>query len=292
MKPRGHHGTVYTVTTVAGGRSRTAAADTAGADRSSAPRARPATGAARRLTGLALAAATTAAALAGCQSGTDPRQHDTTSYSVSGHVRTLVVSTHVGDVQIAGGAAVAISITQHVAFHGAAPTISRRLAAGTLSLSSHCAPDSACSVSYDITVPRATAVRVTDDVGAVRLSALTGHVTVTVDAGRVDLSALSGPLEATTRAGSITGQQLSSAHASLLVTAGAIDLTFSAPPTAFTATTGIGAVILRVPNTVPYRVAASATVGHIGISVTQDTAAARTITISTKVGSITVSASP
>lgn len=287
MTPRGHHGTVYSVTRVAGGRSCTAAAH-----RGSGPRDRPATGAARRLAGLALAAATTVAALAGCQSGTDARQHHTTSYSVAGQVRMLVVSTHVGDVRITGGAAVAISVTEHVAFHGAAPTISRRLAAGTLSLSSHCAPDSACSVSYDITVPRATAVRVTDAVGTVRLSELAGPVTATVDAGGIDLSALSGPLKATTHAGSITGQQLSSAHASLLVTAGAIDLTFSAPPVVFTATTGIGAVILRVPNTVPYRVAATATVGHIGVSVTEDTAAVRTITISTKVGSITISPSP
>ena len=287
MRARGHHGPVCNVTTVASDRGRAAAAGTG-----SGARERPAAGAALRLTGLALLAATAATVLTGCQNSADPTQRGTTSYSVAGHVRMLVVSTHVGDVRVTGGATVAISVTQHVAFHGAAPTVSRRFADGTLSLSSHCAPDSACSVSYDITVPRATAVRVTDDVGTVRLSGLAGPVTVTVEAGGIDLSSLSGPLNATTRAGTITGRDLSSPRASLLVSAGAIDLEFSAPPSAFAATTGIGAVILHVPNTVPYRVTATATVGHIGIGVTQDTAAARTITISTKVGAITISGSP
>jgi DUF4097 and DUF4098 domain-containing protein YvlB len=249
----------------------------------------------RRIFVSLLAAAATAAALAGCH-GSDPtaqqEQHDTSSYSVPGHVRALVVSAHVADVRVTGGKTVAIAVTQHVAFHGAKPTISRRFAGGTLTLSSHCAANTACSISYDITVPRSTTVRVADDVGTVRLSALVGQVTATVDAGQIDLSSLSGPVDATIRAGSIMGQHVSSARASLRVSTGEVDVAFSAAPAAVSATTDVGAIILRVPSSVSYHVVTSAVVGHIGVSITQNTAAPRTITASTTIGAITIEPTP
>lgn len=243
----------------------------------------------RRTVGAFLAAAATVSALAGCHSSsTATTQTDSRSYSVRGHVRTLVVTAHVGDVRVTAGNGVEISVTQHDVFRGPAPTIRHRLAAGTLSLTSHCAVHEVCSVSYAITVPRATTVRISDDLGTVRLSALTGQVIVTVNAGQIDLSSLSGPVEATTRAGSIIGQHLSSAHATLRVSTGEIDVAFSATPAAVSAITDIGAVILRVPSNVSYDVVTSATVGHIAVRVTQDTAAPRTITATTKIGSITI----
>jgi DUF4097 and DUF4098 domain-containing protein YvlB len=235
-----------------------------------------------------LAAAATVTALAGCHGSHSTAQSDTSSYSVQGPVRTLVVTGHVADVRITGGRTVAIAVTQHVAFHGAKPTIRRRFAAGTLTLSSHCAANTACSIGYDIIVPRATSVRVSDDVGTVRLSELTGRVTTTLDAGQIDLSSLSGAVDLTTRAGSIIGQHVSSAHASLQVSTGEIDVSFSAAPAAVSATTDVGAIILRVPDNVSYHVTTSATVGHIGVSVTQNTAASRTIMASTRIGAITI----
>jgi DUF4097 and DUF4098 domain-containing protein YvlB len=248
----------------------------------------------RWVSGLTVTAAVTASALAGCHSNssTATAQKDAARYSVAGHVRTLVITGHIGDVRVTGGAAVRVSVTQHVVFHGAAPTIRHRFAAGTLSLTSRCAADEDCSVSYDVIVPRATAVRVTDGVGTVRLSALAGQVTVTVDAGQIDLSSLSGQLLATTRAGSIIGQNISSAGASLRVSTGEIDVSFAAPPTSISATNDVGAVILRVPDSVAYHVTTSATVGHIDVTVTQSTSASRTITASTKIGSITIEPAP
>lgn len=219
-------------------------------------------------------------------------EHVTSSYSVRGHVRTLVVTAHAGDVQVTGGTTGAVSVTQHVAFYRHAPTVTHRLAAGVLSLTSHCAANEFCSVSYDIVVPRATAVQVTDDVGTVELSALVGHVTATVNAGKIDLSALSGPVQATTHAGSIIGVRMSSAHVGLRVSTGEIDVSFSAPPAAISAITDIAAVLLRVPNDVPYHVTTSAAVGHINVAVTQSTAASRTITTRTNIGSITIEPSP
>jgi hypothetical protein len=255
--------------------------------RSSADRSR------RRTFGTLLAAAVTASALAGCHSsGAPTSQTDSRNYSVHGHVRTLVVTAHVGDVRVTAGNGVEISVTQHDVFRGPAPTIRHRLTAGTLSLTSHCAVHEVCSVSYDITVPRATATRISDDLGTVRLSTLAGQVNVTVNAGQIDLSSLSGPVEATTRAGSIIGQHLASAHTSLRVSTGEIDVSFSAAPASVSAITDLGAVILRVPANVSYDVATSATVGHIAVKVTQNTAAPRIITATTKIGSITIEPSP
>jgi hypothetical protein len=252
--------------------------------------ASPAGGAPRRIFGSLLVAATALSALAGSHgaAGADLK-HDTVRYSVRGPVRTLMVTAHVGGVQVVGGATGRVSVIVRMAFDGAVPMTRHRLAAGTLSLTSHCARGEICSVSYDISVPEATAVKVTDDVGAVRLSALTGQLSVTVAAGQITLSSISGPVDATAHAGSITGQRMSSPHASLRASAGEIDVTFAAPPSAITAITDIGAIILRVPNDVPYDVAADATgVGHVAVTVTQSTTAARTIKASTDVGSITI----
>jgi DUF4097 and DUF4098 domain-containing protein YvlB len=177
-------------------------------------------------------------------------------------------------------------------FEDRPPTITHGLAAGTLSLTSHCAADEFCSVSYDIAVPRATAVQITDDLGSVHLSSLVGQVSVTVNVGEIDLASLSGMVAALTQAGSIVGQQISSQRADLRVSTGEIDVSFSVPPAAISATTNVGAVILRVPNTVAYDVATSAGVGHIGVSVTQNTAAPRTITTHTDIGSITIEPLP
>jgi hypothetical protein len=247
----------------------------------------------RRVFGSLLGVVVAVSALAGHHgSTTTTRQRYTSSYSVQGHVRTLVVTAHLGDVVVTGGPSAAVSVTQHVDFQGHAPTISHQLLAGTLSLTSHCPPGEFCSVGYDITVPRATAVRITDEVGTVRLGSLAGQVTVTVDAGQIDLRSLSGPVEAVTRAGSIVGQNISSPRADLRVSTGGIDVFFSSPPTAISAITDLGAVILHVPNTVAYDVATNAGVGHIGVSVTQNTAAPRTITTRTDVGSITIEPTP
>jgi hypothetical protein len=246
----------------------------------------------RRVFGSLLAVVVALSALAGHHgSPTTTRQRQTSSYTVGG-VRTLVVTAHLGDVVVTGDSTDAVSVTQHVTFQGHAPMITHQLLAGTLSLTSHCPPSEFCSVGYDITVPRATAVRITDEVGTVRLGSLAGQVTVTVDAGQIDLNSLSGRVEALTRAGSIIGQNMSSARAHLRVSTGEIDVFFSTPPAAISAITDLGAVILHVPNTVAYDVATSAGVGHIGVSVTQDTAAPRTITTRTDVGSITIEPTP
>jgi hypothetical protein len=215
-------------------------------------------------------------------------QHRTNSYTIGSRVTTLVVMNQAGDVHITGGSSDTTGVTEHISFHGTAPVTTHRTAEGTLTLDSNCPAAETCTVRYSITVPRATAVRVTDSAGDVSFGSLGGPVTVHVNAGKISLSSLAGPVDATINAGSISGQQLSSANASLHVSAGEIDVTFSAPAAAITATTDVGAITVRVPGTVEYNVTADATVGNVHVAVSRSSAAAHRITASTKTGSIRI----
>ena len=226
--------------------------------------------------------------LASCAVSIGSLQHRANSYTVAGHVTTLVVTNQAGDVAVTGGSSDTISVTERISFRGTAPATSHRSAAGTLSLSSNCPAAETCTVDYTVTAPRATTVRIADGAGTVTLGSLGGPVTARVKAGNIRLSSLAGSVAASSNAGSISGQHLSSATASLHVSAGRIDVAFSAPAAAITATTDVGAITVRVPGTVQYHVITSATVGGVHVSVSRSTAASRTITASTKTGSISI----
>jgi DUF4097 and DUF4098 domain-containing protein YvlB len=83
-----------------------------------------------------------------------------------------------------------------------------------------------------------------------------------------------------------------SVHATLRLSAGRIDVTFLAVPTAITATTDVGSVTLRLPGNVPYAIKTSASVGSTAVSVTRNPASPHSITVSTRTGSITIEPEP
>lgn len=241
-----------------------------------------------RLAAPVLAGAIAASALTGCSVSVGLLQHRSNSYSVAGPVRTLVVNAEVGGVRVTGGGSGQVSVTEHITFEHTAPTTALRAASGTVILDSNCPALETCGVSYDITVPRATTVRVHDDVGTIRLDSLSGPITAHTNAGDIDLSSVSGAIEVSANAGSILGQDLSSARATLRLSAGDIDVTFSAAPATITATATAGSVTLHVPGNVSYAVNATALVGSIQVSVTRDPASQHLITASTRTGSITI----
>jgi hypothetical protein len=241
-----------------------------------------------RLAGSALAAGVLALGFGGCSLSIGGLQNRTISYTIGSRVTTLIVTDHAGDVHVTGGTSTSVSVTEHISFHGTAPTTAHGTAGGTLSLTSHCPGTETCTVDYTIAVPRTTTVRVTDAAGSVILGSLAGPVTVHVNAGKISLNSLAGSVDATSNAGSIHGQRLSSRDASMHVTAGEINVSFSAPPVAIAAITDVGAITVRVPDTVHYHVTASATVGDVRVSVSRSTASMRTIKATTRTGSITI----
>ncbi len=235
-----------------------------------------------------LAGLVVVAVLAGCAVDVGALQHRTSSYSLSGQLRALVVNAHVGSVHITGGDSGQVSVTERVSFRGTAPSTTHRAAAGTLTLDSSCPALETCTVGYDITVPRAMTIRVTGNVGEIILRSLSGQVTAHTNAGRIDLGSLSGPVEATGHAGTIRGQDMSSPRATFRSTAGTIDVTYSAAPAAVTATSDVGSVTVRVPGSVSYNVTTNTGVGSTHVGVTRSPASPYAITAGTRIGSVTV----
>jgi hypothetical protein len=248
--------------------------------------------AAVRVAAAAMGFSLAAAMLAGCSVSVGALQHRSRSYPVSGPVQTLVVQGHVGSIEVTGGGSSTISVTEHLTFRQTAPVTTHRRAAGALTLASSCPALESCGVGYDITVPRALAVQVADGVGTVRLHGLTGPVTVQAGTGSIELDTVSGPVKASTHAGQIVGRDISSAQATLRLSAGQIDVTFSAAPTALSATATTGSVLLRVPGGVPYAVHAGTTVGSTQVSVTRSAGSPHIITANTTTGFIVIEPAP
>ena len=236
----------------------------------------------------ALTGAVAVSALAACSVDVGALQHRTSSYSVSARLQTLVVTAHVGNVQVTGGTSGTVSVTEHITFRHTAPVTTHRTAAGALTLDSHCPALETCSVGYDITVPRTMTVRVSDNAGVIGFQSLAGPVTAHTNAGNINLGSLSGPIEITGHAGSILGRDVSSARATLRSSAGGIDVTFSAAPAAISATTDVGTVRLRVPGSVSYDVHTSVRIGSAQTAVTLSPASPHAITARTVTGSITI----
>lgn len=179
-------------------------------------------------------------------------------------------------------------LAERISFRGTTPSTTHRAAAGALTLDSSCPVLETCTVGYDITVPRAMTVRVTSNVGEIRLRSLSGQVTAHTNAGGIDLSSVSGPVDATGHAGSIRGQDVSSPRATSHSSAGMIDVAFSAAPATVTATSVIGSVTLRVPGGVSYNVTANAGVGSTHVGVTRSLTSPHVITAGTRTGWVTI----
>jgi DUF4097 and DUF4098 domain-containing protein YvlB len=235
-----------------------------------------------------LAGSVAVSALAGCAVDIGALQHRTSSYSLSGEPRTLVVNAHVGSVRITGSDSGKVAVTERISFRGTAPSTTHRAAAGTVTLDSSCPALETCTVGYDITVPRTMTVRVASNVGEISLRSLSGPVTAHTNAGNIDLGSISGPLEATGHAGVIRGQGVSSPRATVHSSAGTIDMAFTAAPATLTATSDVGSVTLRVPGGLSYNVTTNVGVGSTHVGVTRSPASPHAITAGTRTGSVTI----
>jgi hypothetical protein len=239
---------------------------------------------------LAVLAGGAALAVSGCHVDTGQLQrlkHRTRTYPVSSPVHTLVISDRVGDVLVTGGAG-RVSVTERISYRDKLPGTTHGVRAGTLTLTGTCPVSHACDVEYHVRVPPATTVKVSDQVGNIRLATLTGQVTARTSAGGIALRSLSGAVQVGDHAGSISGSGMSSATATLSTNVGSIDLSFSAPPAAVAATTSIGSISLRLPRGVAYAVHASATVGTTRVTVPRTSNPAHSITARTRTGSVTI----
>jgi len=200
--------------------------------------------------------------------------HATSRYQISAPVSTVVIVSHVGNITVTGGSGPAVSVTQQVYYSKTPPTTTRTVSGNTLTVTYDCRAQIVCGVTYTLAVPRSAAVRATAVAGAVRLTGLAGSVTAKTDAGN------------------ITATGLASAPVSLTTRIGGISASFTAAPTTVQASTNVGAITVRVPGSVSYKVTADAHVGKTTIKVPQSASSGRVITATTDVGVITVAPSP
>jgi len=203
-----------------------------------------------------------------------PGTHRTTAtYRISAPVSTVVVTGHVGNVDISGGSGPGISVTQQADYSRTPPTTTRTVSGGTLTVTYSCPAQVICGVAYTLTVPRSVTIKVSTGTGTIRLGELAGNVTAKADVGLISATGLAG------------------ASASLTTDAGAISASFAAAPATIQVSARVGAITLRVPATASYVVSVTAHVGKATVSVPQSPSSAHAITAATDVGAITIAPS-
>ena len=196
-----------------------------------------------------------------------------TVYRISSPVSTVVVISHVGNITVTGGSGSSTSVTEQATYSRTRPDTTRTISGKTLTVTYTCPSQLVCAVAYAVQVPRGVTVRAQASAGTVRLSDLAGNVTATAKVGIIYATGLSG------------------SAVSLTADGGGISASFTAAPATLRAVARVGAVNLRVPGTVSYKVSADAHVGHADVGVRQSSSSGHLITATTDVGSIKISAS-
>ena len=197
----------------------------------------------------------------------------TATYRISAPVTTVVVAGHTGNVTVTDGSGPAVSVTQEADYSKTPPTMTRAVSGNTLTVTYTCPVQVVCGVAYTLAVPRGVAVQASTGAGSIRLSGLAGTVTAKADVGLISATGLSG------------------ASVSLTTNVGAINASFASAPAAVQASARVGAITLRVPGTVSYKVTADAHVGKATVSTAQSPSSAHSITATTDVGAIDIAPS-
>lgn len=208
----------------------------------------------------------------------------------SAGLRGVVVRTASGSVTVAGDGGGPVSVTAQPHYRGAAPTITRVVRHGVLTVSALCPNEKnqVCSVPVGISLPSGLPVRVSTDVGSVSVSHMTGSVKVTDALGSIDLSGLSGSVTAADDDGNIVGHSLDSTRVNLSAQLGAIRVAFLVAPDLVDATDQDGPVAITVPVSGSYRVTANTQLGSVTVTVPRSARSAHVINASSQLGSVRV----
>jgi hypothetical protein len=195
----------------------------------------------------------------------------TTVYRVSGAVSSVVVTSHVGDVTVIGGSAgSAVSVTQEAEYSSRPPVTGRTVSGGTLTVTYTCSVQAVCGVAYIVRVPRDVTVQATADAGTIRLTGLGGPVTANVKVGSISATGLTGSI------------------VSLTTDVGSISAAFAGTPATIQAVTRVGAITLRVPGSVSYKVSVTDHLGKATVSIPQSASSPHAITVTADVGAVLI----
>lgn len=205
------------------------------------------------------------------QVGAGARSAPAKTYSVNSRITAVTVNTG-GTISVTGTSGSGpVKVTESASYSTTPPATSHRVSGSALTLGYTCKNEILCSVDYDITVPRGTAVRANGSQGTVTLTSLSGPVTARTATGLINASGLTGP----------TADLKTSAG-------GGIVAAFSAVPASVSASTRAGSIVLSVPDSVPYKINADAVVGVSNVSVRRSPASPHVITAHSDLGGITI----
>jgi DUF4097 and DUF4098 domain-containing protein YvlB len=198
---------------------------------------------------------------------------DVHTYEIGDDVNQLRVQDPAGKVEVTADSGT-VRVTETIRYSDSddRPRTSHTTDGGTLRLTNGGCRGHVhvCAVDYQVHVPAATSVDITNSAGLVRLTRMAGDLNITSDAGDVE------------------GTGLSSAHATVRDHAGHISLRYAAAPAQVTVTNDAGAIEVRVPKDGTYAVDASTDAGKTSVSVPRDPAATRKITAHSDAGKVTI----
>jgi hypothetical protein len=214
----------------------------------------------------ACSAAVAAVGVSGCSYLND--HHAENDATITQQVHALHIDNGAGQVVIhAGDPAGGVVVHRDIDYHtDQPPAPGQSVIAGVLNLTSGCDDR---GIAYDVTVPSSLAVTVIDDAGQVTVTGVDGAIDITDSAGEVE------------------GHDLRAPSVRVKASAGAVNLTFAAPPDEVTAHSNAGEVTVAVPSGT-YAVDASSNAGARTVDVANDPAATRHVTVSSNAGAVTV----
>jgi hypothetical protein len=204
----------------------------------------------------------------------------------------LEVDIDHGQVLLTAGTGDRVQVRRTVRDADRAPRVEERADAQGASLQSRCPAWSgrACSIRYEVAVPAGYAIDVASSTGRVEVHGLTVEkLRIEGSSGSTHLENVKGSVEIHSLSGSITGARLGLSEFVAQVGSGRTSVDFALPPDRVSATTGSGAVTIRVPaGDGPYRVTAHSGSGEEEVQVPTDPASPHHIDVSSSSGDVAV----
>jgi hypothetical protein len=237
-----------------------------------------------RLLGIAGLVVAGACVAAGCSRLLPPQSMSETK-TLDQPITSVKLDGRSGGINVQGQAGLTkVTVQRTIKYHDGTPNQDTyRVDGDVLVLSGECGSN--CDVSYDVTVPAGLPVTGKTSTGHIELTNV-GAVDVSATTGHVTLTDVTGSVKAETSNGDIDGTGLHGGNVQATTSNGAIDLALREPADV-TARTSNGDIRLAVP-TGTYQVSTDSHNGHRKIDIDNDSNGRNKLTLNTDNGEIEV----
>jgi hypothetical protein len=275
---------------------------------------RPVAARGRRLWGLAGLAVAASLAIPGGWlitsagvSGPPQQRTVTRVVTVQQPVTTLNVQSDGAPVQVTAGPVTRVRVSETISYdpqQGGVPAVTQSVSDGILTLAEPACEESDCTVGFSVTVPPGLGVAADTGGGSLTVSGVAGadldsgggpvnatgisaHLIVASGGGTVVLHGLTGPLDADTGGGPLLADGIDTAAVTVITGGGQARIGFTGAPDAVFVSTDGGPAALTLPPG-PYALSASTYGGSEAVGIATDSAASRSITVTTGGGRLQI----